>query len=173
MAIAGGFFRVNYDFKKRYLLEVNGRYDGSSKFPSDQQWAFFPSASVGWRLSEEAFWKVSPKVFSNIKLRASYGSLGNGNINPYSFTENFSISQSGRIINGIRPQQTGQPGVVPAGLTWETSTTGNIGLDLSSLDNRLQFTGDFYRRWTKDMFTVVPQCLQYMALLFLKGTMQI
>lgn len=155
-AIAGGFFRVNYDFKKRYLLEINGRYDGSSKFPSNQQWAFFPSASVGWRLSEEAFWKVNPKELSNVKIRASYGSLGNGNINPYSFTENFSISQSGRVINGIRPQQTGQPNVVPNGLTWETSTTGNLGLDFASLDNRLQFTGDLYRRWTRDMFTVGP-----------------
>lgn len=154
--IAGGFFRVNYDFKRRYLLEINGRYDGSSKFPSDEQWAFFPSASVGWRVSEESFWKVSPKILSNVKLRASYGSLGNGNINPYSFTENFSISQSGRIINGVRPLQTGQPSVVPSGLTWERSTTGNLGLDLSSLDNRLEFVGDLYRRWTTDMFTVGP-----------------
>lgn len=155
-AIAGGFFRVNYDFKRRYLLEINGRYDGSSKFPSNQQWAFFPSASVGWRISEEAFWKVDPKAFSNVKIRASYGSLGNGNINPYSFTENFTITQSGRILNGVRPQRTGQPNVVPAGLTWETSTTANIGLDFASLDNRLSFVGDFYRRWTKDMFTVGP-----------------
>ena len=155
-AIAGGFFRINYDFKRRYLLEINGRYDGSSKFPSNQQWGFFPSASVGWRVSDESFWKLSPKVLSNVKLRASFGSLGNGNIAPYSFTENFSITQSGRILNGNRPQKTGQPNVVPNGLTWETSTTGNIGLDFSSLDNRLQFTGDFYRRWTKNMFTVGP-----------------
>lgn len=155
-AIAGGFFRVNYDFKGRYLLEVNGRYDGSSKFPTDQQWAFFPSASVGWRLSQEEFWKVNPKAISDVKIRASYGSLGNGNINPYSFTENFSISQSGRIFNGIRPQRTGQPTVIPNGLTWETSTTGNIGLDLSTLSNKLSFTGDLYRRWTKDMFTKGP-----------------
>lgn len=155
-AIAGGFFRVNYDFNERYLLEVNGRYDGSSKFPSDQQWAFFPSVSAGWRISEEPFWKVSPRALSNVKLRVSYGSLGNGNISPYSFTENFSISQSGRIINGIRPLRTSQPGVVPNGLTWETSTTGNIGLEFSSLNNRLQFVGDFYRRWTSNMFTVGP-----------------
>ncbi|MBK1440629.1 TonB-dependent receptor [Parapedobacter sp. ISTM3] len=155
-AIAGGFFRVNYNFKERYLLELVGRYDGSSKFPTDQQWAFFPSASVGWRLSEESFWNVNPAVLSNVKLRASYGSLGNGNINPYEFTENFRISQSGRIINGIRPQQTGQPGVIPAGLTWETVTTGNIGLDIGSLNNRLQFVGELYRRWTSDMFTAGP-----------------
>ncbi|PPL00616.1 SusC/RagA family TonB-linked outer membrane protein [Parapedobacter indicus] len=155
-AIAGGFFRVNYNFKERYLLEVNGRYDGSSKFPTDQQWAFFPSASIGWRISEEPFWNVNSAAFSNVKFRASYGSLGNGNIDPYSFTENFAISQSGRIINGVRPQRTGQPGVIPAGLTWETSTTGNLGLEFSSLNNRLQFVGDLYRRWTSNMFTVGP-----------------
>lgn len=154
--IAGGFFRVNYDYNRIYLLEINGRYDGSSKFPSNQQCAFFPSASVGWRISEEKFWKVKPKAFSNVKIRASYGSLGNGNIAPYSFTENFSISQSGRIINGVRPQRTGQPNVVPDGLTWETSTTANIGLDFSALDNRIDFVGDLYRRNTKDMFTIGP-----------------
>lgn len=155
-AIAGGFFRVNYDYQGRYLLEVNGRYDGSSKFPTDQQYAFFPSASVGWAVSEETFWKVNPNLLTSLKIRGSYGSLGNGNISPYSFTENFQISQMGRIINGQRPQATGMPGVVPQGLTWETSTTGDIGLDFSSLRNRLQFTGDIYRRWTSDMFTVGP-----------------
>ncbi|MCU7692955.1 SusC/RagA family TonB-linked outer membrane protein [Haoranjiania flava] len=154
--IAGSFFRVNYDFKRKYLLEINGRYDGSSKFPTNQQWAFFPSASIGWRISDEGFWNLSSRSFSNVKIRASYGSLGNGNISPYSFTENFSISQSGRIINGVRPQRTGQPNVVPDGLTWETSTTANLGLDFSALDNRLDFVGDLYRRNTKDMFTVGP-----------------
>src|SRR5690606_32584595 len=94
-AIAGGFVRVDYAFKNRYLLEVNGRYDGSSKFPTSQQWAFFPSASLGWRITEEGFWNVNPQAISEFKLRASYGSLGNGNINPYAFTENFQISQSG------------------------------------------------------------------------------
>lgn len=155
-AIAGGFFRVNYDFKDRYLFEFNGRYDGSSKFPTDQKWAFFPSASAGWRMSQEPFWNVSERALNDVKFRVSYGSLGNGNINPYSFTENFTISQSGRILNGIRPQRTGQPGVIPAGLTWETVTTANAGLDIAALNNRLVFVGDIYRRWTSDMFTVGP-----------------
>lgn len=155
-AIAGGFFRINYDFKERYLLEINGRYDGSSKFPSDQQWAFFPSASAGWRISEEGFWKVDPKYISNLKLRASYGRLGNGNIDPYTFMENFKITQSGRIINGVRPQKTEQPNVVPDGLTWEKSATSNIGLEFGSFSNRLQFTMDYYKRATTDMFTVGP-----------------
>jgi TonB-linked SusC/RagA family outer membrane protein len=155
-AIAGGFFRLNYNFRERYLLEVNGRYDGSSKFPTSQQWAFFPSVSAGWRISEESFWKVSPKVLSNLKIRASYGSLGNGNIAPYAFYEKFNISQSGRVINGIRPQTTSQPGVVPNGLTWETSTTANLGLDFHALNSRLSFSGDIYQRKTTDMFTVGP-----------------
>ncbi|MRG45296.1 SusC/RagA family TonB-linked outer membrane protein [Chitinophaga sp. SYP-B3965] len=156
-AIAGGFYRINYNFRERYLLEVNGRYDGSSKFPGNEQWAFFPSVSAGWRVSEEPFWSVSPKVLSNVKLRGSLGSLGNGSIDPYSFSEKFVIQQSGRIINGVRPQYTSQPGVVPDGLTWETSTTGNLGLDFSMLNNRLTFVGDVYRRWTKDMFTFAPK----------------
>ncbi|WP_207795771.1 TonB-dependent receptor [Sphingobacterium haloxyli] len=155
-AIAGGFFRVNYNFMERYLLEINGRYDGSSKFPSDQQWAFFPSASAGWRLSEESFWKVNPRYLANVKIRASYGMLGNGNIDPYTFMENFTITQSERIIAGSRPQKTNQPNVVPAGLTWEKSATSNIGLEFALLDNRLQFVGDYYKRTTTDMFTVGP-----------------
>ncbi|AZI21599.1 TonB-dependent receptor [Chryseobacterium taklimakanense] len=155
-AVAGGFFRLNYDWDGRYLFEFNGRYDGSSKFPTDQQYAFFPSASIGWRIAKEPFWKVSSKAISDIKLRASYGSLGNGNISPYAFTENFGIRQSDRILNGIRPQITSQPGVVPIGLTWETVTTANAGLDLEALSRRLTFNFDIYRRWTKDMFTVGP-----------------
>ena len=154
--IAGSFFRINYNFMERYLLEVNGRYDGSSKFPSNQQWAFFPSVSAGWRLSEESFWQVDPNVVSNVKVRISYGSLGNGSISPYTFTENFGISQSGRILGDTRPQRTAQPGVIPNSLTWETATTGNIGLDINALNNRLSFAGDIYRRWTDDMYTVGP-----------------
>ncbi len=154
--IAGSFFRINYNYLQRYLIEVNGRYDGSSRFPSNQQWAFFPSFSAGWRLSEEEFWQVNPDAISNLKFRVSYGSLGNGSISPYTFTENFSISQSPRILGDTRPQRTSQPRVIPNTLTWETATTGNIGLDINALNNRLSFTGDIYRRWTKDMYTVGP-----------------
>jgi TonB-linked SusC/RagA family outer membrane protein len=154
--ILGGFFRFNYDFKSRYLLEVNGRYDGSSKFPTNQQFGFFPSVSAGWRLSKENFWHVSPKAISDVKIRASYGSLGNGNINSYSFLEQLGISQSGRVLNGQRPQVTSAPGVIPNGLTWETSTTKDLGADISFLENRLAFTGDLYNRKTTNMFTVGP-----------------
>ncbi|GAB4039787.1 TonB-dependent receptor [Spirosoma gilvum] len=153
-AILGGFYRLNYAFKDRYLLELNGRYDGSSKFPSDQRYAFFPSVSAGWRVSNESFWKVSPKAITDLKIRASYGSLGNGSIASYAFQEQFSISQSSRILNGVKPQKTGQPTVLPDGLTWETSTTSDLGIDLAMLNNRLTFTGDAYIRKTTGMFTV-------------------
>ncbi len=151
--IAGGFFRVNYAFNDRYLLEVNGRLDGSSKFPSDQQFAFFPSVSAGWRVSEESFWRQND-IISDLKIRGSYGSLGNGNIDPYNFLELFTVKQSNRVLNGIRPQMTWIPGVIPSGLTWETATTLDFGLDLGMLSGRLRFSGDVYVRKTTDMFTV-------------------
>jgi TonB-linked SusC/RagA family outer membrane protein len=137
-------------------LEVNGRYDGSSKFPQDQQFGFFPSLSAGWRLSKESFWHVSPKAISDVKIRASYGSLGNGNIVSYNFLEQLFPSQSSRVLNGQRPQVTSAPAVIPTGLTWETSTTRDLGTDISFLNNRLAFTGDLYTRITTNMFTVGP-----------------
>lgn len=153
-AILGGFGRLNYSFKDRYLIEVNARYDGSSKFPEDQRYGFFPSVSAGWRISKEAFWNVSRKFISDLKIRASWGSLGNGNIGSYVYQEQFSIAQLGLILNGIRPQYTSRPSVLPEGLTWETSTTKNIGLDFAMLSNRLHFVGDVYTRETTDMFTL-------------------
>ena len=152
--ILGGFGRINYSYKDRYLVEVNGRYDGSSKFPENQRYAFFPSYSAGWRISNEPFWKVNPDLVSSLKLRASYGSLGNGNIGSYVYQETLSINQSGRILNGVRPQYTSRPSVLPEGLTWETATTINAGLDFSMLNNRLGFIGDYYIRNTTDMFTI-------------------
>jgi len=153
-AILGGFGRLNYSYKDRYLIEVNGRYDGSSKFPEDQRYGFFPSVSAGWRVSKESFWNISPAFMSDLKIRASYGSLGNGNIGSYVYQEQFSIAQLGLILNGIRPQFTSRPSVLPSGLTWETSTTKNLGLDFAMLSNRLRFVGDVYIRETTDMFTL-------------------
>lgn len=152
--VLGGFFRLNYNFAEKYLLEVNGRYDGSSKFPQSQQFGFFPSASAGWRISDERFWDFAKDLVSDLKLRASYGSLGNGNIDPYQFVETMSVNQLSMVINGVRPDYTQKPGVIPAGLTWEKATTTNVGLDIGLLENRLTATADVYTRYTTDMFTV-------------------
>jgi len=153
-AILGGFSRLNYSFKDRYLIEVNARYDGSSKFPSNQRYAFFPSISAGWRVSKESFWHVSPKILSDVKVRGSYGSLGNGNIASYVYQEQFSIAQSGNILNGVKPQYTSRPTVLPDGITWETATTTNFGLDFAMLSDRLRFVGDMYTRNTTNMYTI-------------------
>jgi len=154
--IAGVFFRANYIYKDRYLFEFNGRYDGSSKFPTNQQWAFFPSASVGWRVSQEAFWNINPDAISDVKLRASYGSLGNGNIKPYNFLELYDITTSGRILDGRRNPYTSSPVIKPNSLTWETARTTNFGLDITALKSKLTFTGDLYTRKTLNMYTVGP-----------------
>ncbi|MBT1697052.1 TonB-dependent receptor [Fulvivirgaceae bacterium PWU4] len=151
--VLGGFFRLNYIFDERYLLEVNGRYDGSSKFPANERYAFFPSVSAGWRVSKEHFWNVSENFISELKFRGSYGSLGNGSIGSYAFQEKFNVQQSGLVLNGVRPQLTSQPGVLPAGLTWETATVQNLGVDLSMLNGRLLLNADAYVRKTTDMFT--------------------
>lgn len=154
--IRGGFFRLNYGFNDKYLIEVNGRYDGSSKFPSDKRYAFFPSISGGWRVSKEAFWNLSRNAISDLKFRASYGSLGNGNIASYVFLKQYDVSQSNRVLGGIRPSTTGQPNVLPDNLTWETATTTDLGVDAGFLSNRLQVNADWYVRNTTDMFTNGP-----------------
>lgn len=155
--LAGLFFRLNYIYKDRYLFEANGRYDGSSKFPTNEQWAFFPSVSAGWRVSQEPFWEVSPEAISEFKIRASYGSLGNGNIAPYSFLDLYNINASGRVLDGRKNMYTSVPTVIPNNLTWETARTANLGVDLTFLNNKINFTGDIYRRETLNMYTAGQQ----------------
>ena len=150
----GTFFRLNYNFSEKYLFEVNGRYDGTSKFPQEQQFGFFPSASAGWRVSKESFWNVPRNIISDLKIRASYGSLGNGNISPYQFMQAMSVAKLNMVLNGIQPSYTQQPNVIPAGLTWEKATSANIGLDASFFNSRLSTSFDAYNRITTNMFTV-------------------
>jgi TonB-linked SusC/RagA family outer membrane protein len=133
---------------------VNGRYDGTSKFPEDQQFGFFPSASAGWRISKESFWNVPSNIISNLKIRGSYGSLGNGNISPYQFMETMTVTKLNMVINGIQPSSAQKPNVIPVGLTWEKATSTNVGVDMGLLSNRLTLTFDAYRRNTTNMFTV-------------------
>lgn len=152
---AGAFARINYSYADRYLIEVNGRYDGSSKFPKMQRWAFFPSVSAGWRITEEPWFKVNKAAITNLKVRASYGALGNSNVGNYAYDETFSFS-SGRIINGAKVRYTSAPAPIPETLTWETARTLDIGLDMSFLSGRLSFTGDWYTRKTLNMYTVGP-----------------
>ena len=152
---AGAFFRFNYNFAERYLLEINGRYDGSSKFPARQRWAFFPAVSAGWRVSQEPWFNIDQSIISNLKIRASYGSLGNSNVSVYAYDETFDFD-NGRIINGQKVRYTSAPAPIPESLTWETAQTIDGGIDLSLFSGRLNFTGDVYVRKTLNMYTVGP-----------------
>ncbi|HLR38161.1 MAG TPA: TonB-dependent receptor [Chitinophagaceae bacterium] len=155
-AYAGALFRVNYNFLDRYLFEVSGRYDGSSKFPLNQQWGFFPSGSFGWRVSEESFAQDLTWV-NDLKLRASIGSLGNGNVDPFLYLPTMDIKRSSLIIDDGLQTYTYAPANIPSSLTWERATTYNIGLDFTFLDNKMSFIGDYFHRYTSDMFTVGPE----------------
>lgn len=158
-SVNGFFARINYDYKGKYLLELNGRYDGSSKFPHGDRYAFFPSASVAWRVSEEKFWEPIRGCFDNFKLRASYGSLGNqaldesryGNF-PYLATYGIN-TKYGALLNGTRPVAVSVPGLVSASFTWETVNQIDFGFDASFFGGRLNTSFDWYRRNTKDMLT--------------------
>lgn len=149
-AIFGTFYRFNYSFKDRYLFEASGRYDGSSKFPKDNRFGFFPSFSAGWRISEEAFLK-EVDVISNLKLRASWGSIGNQNIKEYSYLPIMSSEKASWGVNGEKPITLKTPVLVRSNFTWEEVRTTNVGLDLGLLNNRLSGSFDIFRRQTLDM----------------------
>lgn len=155
-ALAGFFGRFNYDFKGRYLFEVSGRYDGTSRFAKGSRWGFFPSGSVGWRISEEEFFKPARNVVDNLKLRASFGSLGNQNVSSYyAYMRLISLGNLtysfGEGTTKARYSNLGAP--VADNLTWETSEQWDLGVDLAMLNNRLNLTADVYIRDTKNMLT--------------------
>ena len=155
-ATRSGFFRINYAFANRYLLEVNGRYDLSSKFPKDNRSVFSPSFSLGWKLSEESWFKnVTNSFFDELKLRGSYGSLANQALDNgwYAYLSNYGAGQSGYLMGGKQPQYVLPGGLVSPLVTWEKVTQWDLGLDFSILNNRLKGTFDYYQRATTDMLS--------------------
>ena len=155
-SLLGFFARLNYDYKGRYLFEVSGRYDGTSRFGAGSRWGLFPSGSLGWRISEEPFFAPAKKVVNNLKIRASYGSLGNQNVGYYSHLRTISSSYFGNYTFGegsTKPKYTSLSNPISEGLTWETSQQYNVGLDMAMLNNRLEFTAEAYIRDTKNMLT--------------------
>ncbi len=153
-ALQGYFFRLNYDYDNRYLLEVNGRYDGSSRFPDGYRWGFFPSVSAGWSIANEGFFAGLNDYVNDLKLRASYGSLGNQLVNYYAYVPSLNKSTSGSYaIDGGKLEYIDPPGLNPLDITWEEVNTINIGLDVSVLQNRLRANADFFQRNTIGMLT--------------------
>ncbi len=150
--VQGVFFRLNYDYKSKYLMEVNGRYDGSSKYAKHDRWAFFPSASIGWRISEEKFFKPLKGVVDNLKIRASIGALGNQVTDGY---HSYMSTLKGKVLNnymmGGKVINALDIPTLPSLVTWEKVISKDIGLDWSLFNNRFTGTFDFYVRDTKDM----------------------
>ena len=159
-----GFFgRINYDYESKYLLELNGRYDGSSRFRKGKKWAFFSSASAGWRISSENFWEPIKPYVNTLKLRASYGSIGNQALdNFYPYIATISTATSSWIgPDGLFKSTTTPPGNVNQDMTWEKIKTLNIGLDASFLDGDLNATFDWYSRRNIGMLVTGNQVVRY------------
>ncbi|MEJ0106928.1 MAG: TonB-dependent receptor [Bacteroidota bacterium] len=148
-ALRSYFGRINYDFDGKYLLEVNGRYDGSSKFTGSKQYGFFPSFSAGWILSEEKFWSYIKPVVQDLKIRGSYGKTGNQSVDLYSYYASLSLAGydfGGQSVSGYR-----QTTLANKELGWESTTQLDLGLDATALDRRLNITVDYYRKVTNDI----------------------
>lgn len=152
-AIQGLFYRLSYDYKDKYLLELNGRYDATSRFPSDYRWGFFPSVSAGWLLNREEFMGDFGNNFDILKLRASYGSLGNQNIDDYAYFPTLPNGSFNYPLNGTRLNYIESPALNPSEITWEKVNTLNLGADISVLENRLSMNFDWFQRDTKGMLT--------------------
>ena len=150
---AGFFGRVNYDFQEKYLVEANLRYDGSSRFRSDDRWGFFPSASLGWNIAREEFFQPATCIMNTLKLRASYGSLGNQNTTALYPT--YTVMGTGTsdkwLMNGVKPNIAWAPALVSYDLTWEKIRTWNVGIDIGLFNNRLTGSFDYFIRNTNDM----------------------
>ncbi|GHT14692.1 SusC/RagA family TonB-linked outer membrane protein [Bacteroidia bacterium] len=152
-AVQGVFGRIHYDFDEKYLVDINGRYDGSSKFAAGKRFAFFPSVAGAWHISHEDFMSSIKNIVSDLKVRASYGSLGNQNVDanfPYLATYGTTANQS-YVIGGQRGIAVSAPGLVSSNFTWETVTQWNIGVNYGFLDQRLTGSFDIFSRQTKDM----------------------
>lgn len=157
-AVGGFFGRINYNYKDRYLLEANLRYDGSSRFRRDNRWLMVPSFSLGWNITQEEFWNVD--VVDQFKLRASYGSLGNQNTDvwyPTYVTQPIGVQNGGWLVDGKQPNTTSAPGLISNSLTWERIESYNYGLDFALLNSRLSGSFDYFVRNTLDMVGPAPE----------------
>ena len=160
-AVMGVYGRFNYNYKSKYFIELNGRYDGSSRFRTEDNFGLFPSISVGWNIAKESFMESLDEI-NTLKIRASLGEIGNqvvlfgnGAQNYYPAVVSLPAGNSSWINTASQERYItlGTPGVISDGFTWETVRTLNFGLDLNMLNNRLAATFDIFKRETLDMIT--------------------
>ncbi|MFO7852251.1 MAG: SusC/RagA family TonB-linked outer membrane protein [Bacteroidota bacterium] len=148
------FARVNYDYSGKYLFEANARYDGSSRFSEGNRYGFFPSFSLGWRISNESFWDPIKNVVNELKLRGSWGQVGSQTVGLYTYLETY--NQSNYIFNESRATGYRQTSLASQDLSWETTTQFNVGLDGYLFDNRINFSADYYKKTTTDILLALP-----------------
>ena len=159
-AIQAYFGRINYNYKERYLIEGNLRRDGSSRFRRDKRWSWLPSVSAGWNISKEPFWEALNSPINTLKLRASYGELGNQNTNvwyPTYLTMPRGNANGSWLVNGAQPNTSSAAGLVSQSLFWEKISNWNTGIDVSLLNNRLSASFDYYTRYTIDQVGAGPE----------------
>ena len=159
-AMRSYFGRVNLNWDNRYLLEANLRADGSSKFAPGHRWGYFPSVSAGWRISEENFMQNTSSWLNQLKLRASYGSLGNNATTSYYMYQSL-FATANYILNGNIAGGLAQTVLANPSLTWEKTYMTNIGLDFAFLNNRLSGSVDIYNKDTKGILISLPAPLEH------------
>lgn len=152
-ALRSLFYRLNYIFDDKYIIEHNGRYDGSSRFQKNDRFVYNPSLSIAWVASREKFFEPLSDVISHLKFRLSYGQLGNQDIGNYEYIKTMGYGKTSWILEGKQPYYASASGLAASSFTWETVRTKNLGIDLNLFDNRLTTTFDYYQRATKDMLT--------------------
>ena len=152
-ATRGTFYRINYHFRDKYLLEANGRYSLSSKFPSKDRGGFFPSFSAGWRVSEEPFFNKLKDAVNEFKLRGSWGQIGNQDVSNYLYSPTMAVNLTDTYVDGVRLYSVQSPDPISQSLTWETVSTLDFGLDVGMLQNKLNLTFDWYEKKITGMLT--------------------
>jgi TonB-linked SusC/RagA family outer membrane protein len=158
-ASAGYFARLNYNYDEKYLFEANIRYDGSSRFVGNKRWAWFPSFSAGWNMAKESFFTDWTDKISTLKIRGSWGQLGNTNTSsyyPFYQSQSYTALNSNWLIDGTKQATASLPSIVNSNLTWETVQSLDFGLDWAAFKNRLTGSFDWYCRRTKDMIGPAP-----------------
>ncbi len=158
-ATAGFFARLNYDYQEKYLFEANFRYDGASRFIGEGRWGAFPSFSAGWNVTREDFMESTKDVISLLKVRGSWGQLGNmatSSWYPFYQTMPTGVASGSWLVDGVKPNTSYAPGMVSDALTWETVQSWNIGIDFGLFDNRLTGSFDYFERTTLDMVGPAP-----------------
>lgn len=155
------FSRINYDYQSKYLIELVGRYDGSYKFPKGDRFGFFPAVSVGWRLTEEEFFRNNVGFFDNLKIRASWGQTGNDRVDPYQYLTSYGFGDGYIFGGGTEVPSLFQTRTPNPDITWEVANQFDVGLEGSILDNRLSFEVDYFDYLRTDILTTrnasIPQ----------------